>query len=136
MLIGLRAACEKTHSLVCVGLDVDPDLIPDAVEPRDGSGERSRARACLNFNKAIVEATADLVCAYKPNLAFYEAEGLRGIVVLQQTIDYIRKGRPPTTIIIGDSKMGDIGSTAKAYAKCDVRCPGIRRRYNQRLGRP
>jgi orotidine-5'-phosphate decarboxylase len=70
----------------------------------------------MKFNRAIVDATADLVCAYKPNLAFYEAEGLHGVLALQKTIEYIRD-TAPHTVIIGDSKMGDIGTTAEAYAK-------------------
>ena len=110
----LRAACDETQSLVCVGLDVDPDKIPEALGPR--SGARARARACIKFNRAIVDATADLVCAFKPNLAFYEAEGLHGILALQKTIDYIRD-TAPHAVVIGDSKMGDIGTTAEAYAK-------------------
>ena len=110
----LRAACEKNRSMVCVGLDVDPDEIPACVGA--GNDSASRARACLAFNRAIVEATADLVCAYKLNLAFYEAEGLRGMLALLTTVDYIREVAPGI-VVIGDSKMGDIGHTAKAYAK-------------------
>jgi len=82
-----------------VGLDPDPALMPvDDV---------------LGFNQAIIEATADLVCCYKPNLAFYEALGLPGLEALQQTLEHIPKGIP----VIGDAKRGDVGSTAKAYAK-------------------
>jgi len=67
----------------------------------------------VEFNKAIIEATADLVCCYKPNLAFYEALGLPGMEALRQTLDYIPRDIPT----IADGKRGDIGSTAKAYAK-------------------
>jgi len=67
----------------------------------------------FDFNKAIVDATADLVCAYKPNLAFYEALGIDGLKVLRKTIEYI----PGFIPVIGDGKRGDIGNTAKAYAK-------------------
>lgn len=112
----LRVACDETKSLVCVGLDVDPDLIPESVAPLDPENPSSRARACFSFNKAIIDATHDLVCAYKPNLAFYEAEGLRGILALQQTIKHIR-AVAPHAVVIGDSKMGDIGNTAERYAK-------------------
>ena len=98
----LDKASTATQSLVCVGLD--PDLarmpIPDVFE----------------FNRAIVDATAGSVCAYKPNLAFYEAMGLAGLEDLQKTITYIRTAAP-TAIIIGDAKRGDIGPSAKAYAK-------------------
>jgi orotidine-5'-phosphate decarboxylase len=112
----LRTACDATESLVCVGLDVNPDKIPDSVFAGDRENPRHRARACVKFNKAIVDATRDLVCAYKPNLAFYEAEGVYGILALQNTIKYIRQVAPKA-VIIGDSKMGDIGETATAYAK-------------------
>ena len=112
----LRAACEETSSLVCVGLDVDPDKLPEQVFPGDRSNARYRSRACVKFNRAIIDATHDLVCAYKPNLAFYEAEGLYGLLALQKTIDYIRH-TAPHAVVIGDSKMGDIGETAEAYAK-------------------
>ena len=95
----LLAASRRNNSLLCVGLDPDVSLMPKV--------------GLLEFNKAIVDATADLVCAYKPNLAFYEALGIDGLKVLQKTIEHI-----PTNIpIIGDGKRGDIGNTAKAYAK-------------------
>ena len=98
----LRAACDAAQSLVCVGLDVDPAALPiaDAAE----------------FNRAIVDATADLVCAYKPNLAFYEAMGMDGMRALETTLAHIRQ-EAPRAIIIGDGKRGDIGSTAVAYAR-------------------
>jgi orotidine-5'-phosphate decarboxylase len=67
----------------------------------------------LQFNKAIIEATSDLVCAYKPNLAFYEALGTRGLTILEKTVKYI----PGDIPVIADAKRGDIGNTAKAYAK-------------------
>jgi len=86
--------------LLCVGLDPDPKLMPDKV-------------GIFEFNKAIIEATADLVCAYKPNLAFYEALGNEGLDALKQTVKYI----PDDVPVIGDAKRGDIGNTAKAYAR-------------------
>ena len=70
----------------------------------------------LEFNKSIIHATHDLVCAYKPNLAFYEALGLPGLRALEGTIDYIRSVNPHL-IIIADAKRGDIGNTASAYAR-------------------
>ena len=89
----------KNKSLLCVGLDPDPELMPEV--------------DILEFNKVIIDATRDLVCAYKPNLAFYEALGIEGLTILEKTIECI-----PTHIpIIGDAKRGDIGNTAKAYAK-------------------
>ena len=65
---------------------------------------------------AIIDATADLVCAYKPNLSFYEALGLPGLKALQHTVSYIRR-TAPSAIIIGDAKRGDIGPSAQAYAR-------------------
>ncbi len=67
----------------------------------------------LDFGRAIIDATRDLVCAYKPNLAFYEALGIEGLRVLEQLTEHIPSDIP----IIGDAKRGDIGNTAKAYAK-------------------
>ena len=90
----------KNKSLLCVGLDPDPKLIPDKV-------------GIFEFNKAIIDATADLVCAYKPNLAFYEALGNEGLDALKQTVEYV----PDDIPVIGDAKRGDIGNTAKAYAR-------------------
>ena len=97
----LRAASEATQSLLCVGLDPDPARLPvsDAAE----------------FNRSIVSATADLVCAYKPNLAFYEALGLPGWRALEKTVTHIRD-TAPNCVIIGDCKRGDIDSSAAAYA--------------------
>ncbi len=98
----LDRSCSSNRSLLCVGLDVDPELMP--------------VKDPLDFNRAIVDATADLVCAYKPNIAFYEALGMDGLRALEGTIDHIRKAAP-NTVILGDAKRGDIGSTAPAYAK-------------------
>ena len=95
----LLAASRRNDSLLCVGLDPDPGQMPKV--------------SLLEFNKAIVDATAELVCAYKPNLAFYEALGIDGLKLLQKTIEHI----PANIPIIGDGKRGDIGNTAKAYAK-------------------
>jgi len=67
----------------------------------------------FEFNKAIIDATSDLVCAYKPNFAFYEALGNEGLDALKQTVKHI----PDNIPVIGDAKRGDIGNTAKAYAK-------------------
>ena len=98
----LQRASSANQSLVCVGLDPDPDLmaIPDVFE----------------FNRAIVDATADLVCAYKPNFAFYEALGTPGLRALESTIDHIRQAAPKV-VLIGDCKRGDIGSTNRMYAR-------------------
>ena len=98
----LERACDANQSLVCVGLDVDPSRMPVA--------------DALGFNRAIIDATHDLVCAYKPNLAFYEALGMPGLNALQGTIDHIR-GLAPDVIILGDAKRGDIDVSAAAYAR-------------------
>jgi orotidine-5'-phosphate decarboxylase len=67
----------------------------------------------VRFNRAIIEATQDLVCAYKPNLAFYEALGLTGLKALEKTLSFI----PPHIPVIGDAKRGDVGHSAQAYAR-------------------
>ncbi len=95
----LLEAAGRNQSLVCIGLDPDPGLMP--------------AMDILEFNRAIVDATLDLVCAYKPNLAFYEAQGTKGLAALEKTVAHIA-GRVP---VIGDAKRGDIGHTAGAYAR-------------------
>ena len=83
-----------------MGLDPDPALMPEGI-------------GVFEFNKAIIDATADLVCAYKPNIAFYEAMGNEGLEALKRTRDYIPEEIP----VIIDAKRGDIGNTAKAYAR-------------------
>jgi len=101
----LLAAQVANDSWLCVGLDPDPARLPYAVQDAENP--------VLAFNQAIVEATADLVCAYKPNLAFYLALGLEGMQALQQTIACI----PAHILVILDAKMNDVGHTARAYAR-------------------
>jgi orotidine-5'-phosphate decarboxylase len=101
----LAEATARRRSVFCVGLDVDPRLAPPALVGQDGWVEK--------FCLGIVEATADLVCAFKPNVAFFEALGLDGYHGLRRTLD----GLPKDVVHIGDAKRGDIGSTAEAYAK-------------------
>ena len=95
----LLSVSRRNKSLLCVGLDPDTMLMPKV--------------GLLAFNKAIIDATADLVCAYKPNLAFYEALGMEGLKALLKTVEYI----PDFIPVIGDGKRGDIGNTSKAYAR-------------------
>lgn len=90
----------RNKSLLCIGLDTDPALIPPGM-------------GVLEFNKAIIDATRDLVCCYKPNLGFYEPQGIEGLEILKQTVEYI----PDDIPVIADAKRGDIGNTAKGYAK-------------------
>lgn len=99
---------KKNKSLVCVGLDSDIDKIP----PRFIGTKNLQ----FEFNKFIIDQTHDLVCAYKPNCAFYEAEGLKGILALKYTCQYLNK-RYPNIPIIFDAKRGDIGSSNKGYIK-------------------
>lgn len=106
----LEQASKSTKSLVCVGLDPDPARLP--------------VSSVFEFNRAIVDATADLVCAYKPNLAFYEAMGLPGLQELEKTVAHIRSAAPDA-IIIGDAKRGDIGPSAQAYAKASFEMWGF-----------
>ena len=96
----LAQASMKNKSLLCVGLDPDITLLPEGV-------------GIIDFNRAIIDATADLVCAYKPNIAFYESLGIEGLEALKQTRKYI----PDDIPAIIDAKRGDIGNTARAYAQ-------------------
>ena len=100
-----KAIAKKNNSFLCVGLDTDINKIPEHLKKLDDP--------VFDFNKNIIDATKDLVCAYKPNLAFYEAIGEKGISSLKKTIEYIPKDIP----IILDAKRGDIGNTASMYAK-------------------
>jgi len=100
----IRGASERADSLVCVGLDTAPERLPRGF-PRD-------ERGMLEFNAAIIEATSDLVCAYKPNSAFYEALGSPGIETLRKTCGLVPRDIP----VILDVKRGDIGNTAERYA--------------------
>ncbi|HUZ02215.1 MAG TPA: orotidine-5'-phosphate decarboxylase [Thermomicrobiaceae bacterium] len=101
----LDAVVDAHQSLLCVGLDPDPRYIPRHL----GDG----AAAVIAFNRAIVEATADLACAFKPNLGFYLAYGPAGVEALAET----RRLIPPQVPVILDAKVGDIATTAEAYAR-------------------
>lgn len=95
-------------SFLCVGLDTDAKKIPahllDLHDP------------IVEFNKAIIDATAPYCVAYKPNLAFYEAHGTHGMIAFKKTVEYIRE-KHPNHLIIADAKRGDIGNTSKMYAR-------------------
>ncbi len=101
----LLHASRKNNSLVCVGLDTDEGKIPKFLMHEDDP--------IFAFNQKIIDSTRDLVCAYKPNMAFYEALGSRGWEALRKTCEYI----PAEIPIILDAKRGDIGNTANMYAK-------------------
>jgi orotidine-5'-phosphate decarboxylase len=101
----ITTAQRLSNSLLCVGLDTDPAKIPQRL--------RAAVDPLFEFNKLIIDATKDLVCAYKLNTAFYEAAGEAGWAAMKKTIAYI----PKDIITIGDGKRGDIGNTSASYAK-------------------
>jgi orotidine-5'-phosphate decarboxylase len=98
----------KKKSFLCIGLDVDLTKIPKHLLKYDDP--------IFEFNKAIIEATHDLCVSYKPNIAFYEAHGIKGWQSLKKTIDYLNKNHPDI-FTIADAKRGDIGNTSTMYAK-------------------
>lgn len=112
------------RSMLCVGLDTSYDKLPEHIKElaAEGISELAgfefsgRMRSLVDFNKAIVDATAPYCVAFKPNLAFYESYGHDGMKVLEATVSYIRE-KYPEQFIIADAKRGDIGNTAKMYAK-------------------
>lgn len=104
--IKLRTCWDKNNSLVCIGLDPDIDKLPAAV--------KNHAYPLFEFNKAIIDATHDLVCAYKPQIAYYAAYGAED--QLAMTISHILQKYPAVPVIL-DAKRGDIGSTAEMYAR-------------------
>lgn len=104
----LYESIKAKKSFLCVGLDIDPEKMPEAAFDRDD--------AMFEFNKAIIDATAPYCVAYKPNAAFYETMGAAGTDLLERTVGYIRSNYPDQ-FIIADAKRGDIGNTSKMYAK-------------------
>lgn len=96
------------RSFLCVGLDSDIKKLPACVLSSDDP--------VFEFNKAIIDATAPYTVAYKPNLAFYEATGVKGWISLEKTVAYIRE-KYPEIFIIADAKRGDIGNTSALYAR-------------------
>ena len=101
----LRTIQRKNASLLCVGLDPDITKIPRTL--------LAHKDPVYEFNKRIIEATSDLACAYKLNLAFYESLGLGGWETVHRTLEEI----PEAIITIGDAKRGDIGNSAEMYAR-------------------
>jgi orotidine-5'-phosphate decarboxylase len=101
----------RQGTCVCVGLDPDYDRIPTSVKSK-----RSVEEALFVFNRDIIDATHDLVCAYKPNSAFYEAQGDQGFRALRRTVEYIRETYPYIPVIL-DAKRADIGSTNIGYVQ-------------------
>lgn len=99
----LNEAISLNNSLLCIGLDPNPENL---------KGFKNQ----FDFNKAIIGKTADLVCCYKPQIAFYAAAGLQGIEDLKKSIDYIHKNLPQVPVIL-DAKRGDVPSTSQMYVK-------------------
>ena len=95
-------------TFLCVGLDTDINKIPEHLKKEEDP--------LFAFNKAIIDATAPYCVAYKPNLAFYECYGLKGMVAFEKTIKYLKENHP-NHFIIADAKRGDIGNTSKMYAQ-------------------
>lgn len=119
----LRSRWQATGSLVCVGLDPEIERIPQPARGgRTGllsattEAEGEIEGALVGFIQAIVDATAEVVCAFKPNSAFYEQYGPAGLRALQRLIAYIHARYPEIPVIL-DAKRGDIGSTSAAYAR-------------------
>ena len=95
-------------SFICVGLDTDLNKIPKFLLNKEDP--------IFSFNKAIIDATVPYCVAYKPNLAFYECYGLKGMEAFEKTITYLKE-KYPNHFIIADAKRGDIGNTSKMYAQ-------------------
>lgn len=99
---------KRKKSFLCIGLDTDMEKIPSHLKQEEDP--------IFAFNKAIIDATADLCVAYKPNLAFYESLGMQGWAAFEKTVNYIRDNYPDQ-FIIADAKRGDIGNTSAMYAR-------------------
>ena len=99
---------KKKRSFLCVGLDTEPGRYPARIANLEDP--------VFEFNKLIIDATADFAVAYKPNLAFYESAGVSGLLSLEKSVDYIKETYPEI-LIIADAKRGDIGNTSRMYAK-------------------
>ncbi|MCB1303739.1 MAG: orotidine-5'-phosphate decarboxylase [Leptospiraceae bacterium] len=103
-----RERRERIRSVLCVGLDPDPDQLPGGYDKTDAG--------LLQHLEDIIESTADVALAYKPNAAFFESRGAGGWGMLHATIEKIRKAAPEALVIL-DAKRGDLGNTASHYAK-------------------
>ncbi|MPL94587.1 Orotidine 5'-phosphate decarboxylase [bioreactor metagenome] len=104
----LISLIEKKKSFLCVGLDSDINKIPSHLLNKEDP--------VFEFNKAIIDATLPYTVAYKPNLAFYESNGINGLISLKKTMDYLDKFKGEC-FTIADAKRGDIGNTSEQYAK-------------------
>ena len=117
MINKLTEKIRKTHAPIVVGLDPMLNYIPkhiqDAAFKECGETLEGAAEAVWQFNKAIVDATHDLIPAVKPQIAMYEQFGIPGLMAFKKTVDYCKE---KDLVVIGDIKRGDIGSTSAAYA--------------------
>ena len=104
----------RKQSFLCVGLDTDLKKVPQFLVER--AAKEEGFDPIFEFNKAIIDATAPYCIAYKPNLAFYEAHGVKGWIAFERTVKYLRE-QYPDQFIIADAKRGDIGNTSKLYAR-------------------
>ncbi|MEB3073172.1 orotidine-5'-phosphate decarboxylase [Parvimonas sp. C2] len=110
MIIDRLYEAVKEKGFVCVGLDSHLDYIPNYIKEK----HEKISDIIFEYNKTIIDATSDIVAIYKPQIAYYEANGLEGLIAYQRTLRYLKeKG----LLGIGDVKRGDIASTAKEYAK-------------------
>jgi orotidine-5'-phosphate decarboxylase len=110
---------KEKQSFLCVGLDTDIDKMPQSLidEMKKQHGEENWLfPAIWEFNARIIDATAPYCVAYKPNLAFYEAYGVDGLMAFEGTVEYLKENYPHH-FVIADAKRGDIGNTSKMYAK-------------------
>lgn len=96
------------RTFLCVGLDTDLKKVPQHLLKEEDP--------IFSFNKAIIDATADYCVAYKPNLAFYEAFGVKGLMAFEKTVKYLKENYP-NHFIVADAKRGDIGNTSAMYAR-------------------
>ncbi len=104
----IEALIRKKQSFLCIGLDSDPEKIPEHLKNSEDP--------VFEFNKQIIDATHEFAVAYKPNTAFYESQGKAGWESLEKTIRYLNKLRD-SVFTIADAKRGDIGNTSERYAK-------------------
>jgi len=100
----------QARRFLCVGLDTDYEKLPPVAK------SNSVTQAIFDYNQAIIEATASYVCAFKPNIAFYEGYGVAGLEALSKTNEYLRHNYPEIPIIL-DAKRADIGNTNSGYVK-------------------
>jgi orotidine-5'-phosphate decarboxylase len=111
----LRARWHGERTLLCVGLDPELERLPAALRPTSPD-DAAVESALFAYIAAIVDATADFACAYKPNAAFYEAHGPAGLRALIRIVAHIHERHPAVPVLL-DAKRGDIGSTSHAYAR-------------------